>query len=176
MGTLLTGEGGLWLMPSSQGRGAYQVHLCDDHDGGEDEDDDDCGVGAGGRKRDSIFTILPGDIHFDDGENWTLGSYRGINLTQVETFFFTDMNIKPYLIMMSDIPRWQFTRLVTVWALSIQMWGVQSCSQATKDTGGKRSCKGVRNDTKETSLVQIRTELRTPNKKNKQNFIYLHTF
>merc|ERR1719411_1792536 len=24
-----------------------------------------------------------GDIHFDDDENWTLGSYRGINLTQV---------------------------------------------------------------------------------------------
>ena len=36
-----------------------------------------------------ILIIIPGDIHFDDGENWTLGSYRGINLTQVETFFGT---------------------------------------------------------------------------------------
>ena len=26
---------------------------------------------------------ISGDIHFDDDENWTLGSYAGINLTQV---------------------------------------------------------------------------------------------
>ena len=64
--TLLTGEGGLWLMPSSQGRGAYQVHLCDDYDGGEDEDDDDCGVGAGGKEISSspsfqvTFTLMMG--------------------------------------------------------------------------------------------------------------------
>ena len=47
--TLLTGEGGLWRMPSFQGRGAYQVHLGDHYDGGEGEVDDACGVGAGGR-------------------------------------------------------------------------------------------------------------------------------
>ena len=34
-----------------------------------------------------------GDIHFDDGENWTLGSYRGINLTQVKTSFKSDYMI-----------------------------------------------------------------------------------
>ena len=33
------------------------------------------------------YSQLLGDIHFDDGENWTLGSYRGINLTQVKTSF-----------------------------------------------------------------------------------------
>ena len=27
---------------------------------------------------------ISGDIHFDDDENWTLGSYIGINLTQVQ--------------------------------------------------------------------------------------------
>ena len=27
---------------------------------------------------------ISGDIHFDDDENWTLGSYAGINLTQVQ--------------------------------------------------------------------------------------------
>ena len=26
---------------------------------------------------------MSGDIHFDDDETWTLGSYSGINLTQV---------------------------------------------------------------------------------------------
>ena len=31
-----------------------------------------------------IFLLLYiGDIHFDDDEDWTLGSFRGINLTQV---------------------------------------------------------------------------------------------
>ena len=27
---------------------------------------------------------MSGDIHFDDDERWTLGSYSGINLTQVK--------------------------------------------------------------------------------------------
>ena len=42
-GTLLMAEGGLWHMPFSQGRGAYQVHLGDDYGGGG-EDEDDCGL------------------------------------------------------------------------------------------------------------------------------------
>ena len=50
-------------MPSSQGRGAYQVHHRDDYDGGEDEDDDDCGVCAGEREIQSFqvtFTLMMG--------------------------------------------------------------------------------------------------------------------
>ena len=39
------------------------------------------------------YSQLLGDIHFDDGENWTLGSYRGINLTQVKTSFKADYMI-----------------------------------------------------------------------------------
>ena len=45
-GVLLTREEGHLRMPSSQTRAAYQVHLVDDYDGGEDEDDDACGVGV----------------------------------------------------------------------------------------------------------------------------------
>ena len=69
-----------------------------------------------GRQIKYYFFVLPGDIHFDDGENWTLGSYRGINLTQVETSKKADSN---WFVAMVNIPRWQFTRLGTVLALSI---------------------------------------------------------
>ena len=32
----------------------------------------------------SLQGKISGDIHFDDDEYWTLGSYSGVNLTQVD--------------------------------------------------------------------------------------------
>ena len=34
---------------------------------------------------------ISGDIHFDDDENWTLGSYIGVNLTQVSALVFLNL-------------------------------------------------------------------------------------
>ena len=125
-GTLLMVEGGLWHMPFFQGRGEYQVHLGHNYDYGEDEDDDIFGVD----KYNPYHLYCPlGDIHFDDGENWTLGSYRGINLTQVKILIFKKTNLPcatkvrffPILHCHNDRypKRWQFTKLGTVLALSI---------------------------------------------------------
>ena len=69
MGTLLMVVEERSLMLSFQGRDVYQVGL----------------VMAMTMR--IIFELFSGDIHFDDGENWTLGSYRGINLTQVRAQF-----------------------------------------------------------------------------------------
>ena len=95
-GTLLMVEGGLWHMPFSQGRVAYQVHLGHNYDYGEDEYDDGFGVD----KYNPYHLYCPlGDIHFDDGENWTLGSYRGINLTQVKTHIFKKTKVRFFPIL-----------------------------------------------------------------------------
>ena len=54
-------------------------------------------------KRIYVQGDISGDIHFDDDENWTLGSYIGINLTQVQYAIVHIRVPDPVVLIGSDL-------------------------------------------------------------------------
>ncbi|XP_021941826.1 matrix metalloproteinase-14 isoform X4 [Zootermopsis nevadensis] len=64
-----------------------QVHIEIRFEKGEHGDGDPFD-GPGGTLAHAYFPVYGGDAHFDDAENWSIGSYRGTNLFQVAAHEF----------------------------------------------------------------------------------------